>query len=212
MTSGKDTTHRARHDPSSAPVNSEKDADHFHIRTRGRDGKWPNLLLALLLRVEVALAAIAAVSTLVLLGAILTSSLTRLVYARPVTGIIELSELALLGVGFLALAYTQRCHGHVSFSLVVERLPPAIGRAVNGFALLAAAGVVLLIAVASTDAALSSFTYGEVTLGSASVPVWPGRAVVSLGLWVLAVELLRSAVEAVVVASGGSERDGVTPL
>ena len=48
----------------------------------------------------------------------------RYVFNRPISGALEISQIAMLGVILFFLAYTQAKKGHITVEVVFNRYPP----------------------------------------------------------------------------------------
>lgn len=152
-------------------------------------------------------ATLAVLGTLVVVFLMFATSidvLRRAITGRGVVGVVEYSEIMMAALVFFGLAYAQRTDQHISVDLVVRRFPPVIRRAVLAFALLFTCAVLGWIAYHTFDSALDSFLRGEIHFGIASVPIWPARAVIPLGLTVMALECLRQLFELLAVPVGAS--------
>lgn len=111
-----------------------------------------------------------------------------------VQGSVELSEVMLAFVVFAGLAYAQQSGSHVRTELVTSRLPDRVARPVRAVGLLVAAAVIAWCAVATAGRGIEAWQAGEARFGVRSVPTWPGRLAVPVGLGLLALEVLLSAV------------------
>ena len=80
-------------------------------------------------RVENALALVS--SGLILLAMLLVSAevIGSRFFGMPIPGQLELGELLMPPIIFLAITFTQSTGGHVRMTVVIDRLPPAVRRA-----------------------------------------------------------------------------------
>lgn len=140
-------------------------------------------------------AVIAGIAVTFVMFAVVTDVLSRNIRGRSVPGLVEYTEVVLVVVVFLALAYTQTRREHVAVEAVVNRLRGWRFRAVRVAAVVVAVLVTILLAWATTRLALTSFASREVRMGIAAVPLWPGRIAVAYGFWLLALELITSGFE-----------------
>jgi C4-dicarboxylate transporter DctQ subunit len=126
---------------------------------------------------------------LMLLGVV--HVLGRKFFDMPVFGYIDLVEIMMAFMVFLAISYTERLGAHIRMELFVGRLK---GR---WLALFELAGVVLGLAmicvllVYSWDHAMRAFYLGDSTI-DAQIPLWPSKLVVPVALGLLFVRLLVS--------------------
>lgn len=108
---------------------------------------------------------------------------------HSIPGVYEYSEVILVAIVFLSLAWTQKADAHVSIDLVTRALPVRLDRIVRGLGVAVALVVLAWMTVASIEAAGESWTTGEYRIGLSEVPVWPARFAVALGLCALVLQL-----------------------
>ncbi len=101
---------------------------------------------------------------------------------RSIPGVYEYSEVILVSVVFLSLAWTQKTDAHVSIDLVTRALPPGLARLVHALGLAVALTVLSWMTSASAGAAWESWETGEYRIGLSQVPVWPARLAVCFGV------------------------------
>ncbi len=127
--------------------------------------------------------------TLFLMLLVSTDVLYRAVVGKALLGVYNLSEIVMVGVCFLALAYTQNRRGHVRMELVLERLP----RRARGFSeatsLLLSLIVCLLMFYRSVVELQVAIEIRLVAAGIIKWPAWPLKIVVSFGLFLLCIRL-----------------------
>ena len=122
----------------------------------------------------------------------------------PLHSGVELSELLLVSLVFLGLAAAQQQRQNFAVEVLARHLPPVLQRGLELAGLLACLGIVAVIAWPSTKQAVASFERGETGFGIVPFPVWPARAVLALGLWLLAVQF---GCDAYRILGGRRERD-----
>jgi C4-dicarboxylate transporter DctQ subunit len=117
--------------------------------------------------------------------------LGRKFFDLPVFGYIDIVEIMMAFMVFLAIAYTERLGGHIRMELFVSFLK---GR---WLALFEIVGVLLglvisgIILVYSWDHAMRAFYLGDSSI-DAQIPLWPSKLVVPIALGMLFVRLLIS--------------------
>ena len=115
----------------------------------------------------------------------------RKLFNMPIFGYIDIVEIALSGLVFLGLAYTERLGGHIRMELIVTNLR---GRWLWSFELI---GVVLglfivgVLTVYSWDHAMRAYWSGDSSI-DAQYLLWPSKLVVSASLGLLFLRLLVS--------------------
>ena len=119
----------------------------------------------------------------------------RITQRGGVAGAVELSEVVLAGIAFLAIPYALKEGEHVSTAVLAMRLPPKVARALLVVGALVALGVVGWSAWVAWPQALSSMESGEARMGLTRIAVWPGRMVAAAGLTLTAAQLVLSIVD-----------------
>lgn len=134
---------------------------------------------------------LAGVGALVLGYLMLATSLDvimRTSTGRGVHGVVEYSEIVMAALVFLGLGQAQRTDSHIAVDVVVRRLRPAMERVVVTLGLVLSVMLLLFLAYHTALSAVESFQAGERHYGIASVPLWPARAAIPVGLGVMALE------------------------
>jgi C4-dicarboxylate transporter DctQ subunit len=117
--------------------------------------------------------------------------LGRKFFDMPIFGYIDIVEIMMAFMVFLAISYTERLGGHIRMELFVGMLR---GRWLALFELV---GVVLglvmvgILLVYSWDHAMRAFYLGDSTI-DAQIPLWPSKIIVPISLGILFVRLLVS--------------------
>ena len=115
----------------------------------------------------------------------------RKFFDLPIFGYIDIVEIMMAFMVFLAISYTERLGGHIRMELFVGMLR---GRWLPLFELV---GVVLglviigILLVYSWDHAMRAFYLGDSTI-DAQIPLWPSKIIVPISLGILFVRLLVS--------------------
>jgi C4-dicarboxylate transporter DctQ subunit len=117
--------------------------------------------------------------------------LGRKFFGMPVFGYIDIVEIMMSFMVFLALAYTERLGGHIRMELFVSFLR---GRWLALFELIGVVlglGIVAVLLVYSWDHAMRAYYLGDSSI-DAQLPLWPSKLVVPIALGLLFVRLLIS--------------------
>ncbi len=132
---------------------------------------------------------------LVLVLLINADALGRKLFAHPIDGVIEITELSLVGIIFLQLGDATR-KGRLTrsdgFFGIVQRRKPLVGRCMGaGFDLLGAVfmGLVLIGSVPLLIESIEEDFYVGVQ-GIITIPVWPVKLVVVVGAAVTLLQFL----------------------
>jgi TRAP-type C4-dicarboxylate transport system permease small subunit len=92
---------------------------------------------------------------------------------------------------FLALAGTLRNGDHIRVSILLQGVGPAVARLLNIWALAVAFALAAFFTWHALALVLDSYRYNEVSFGIIPIPLMFPQAVMTLGLFVLAIALLR---------------------
>jgi TRAP-type C4-dicarboxylate transport system permease small subunit len=116
---------------------------------------------------------------------------TRRKLGEPgVSGIIELTEVALVFIALGGLVVAEVDHLHVRSPLLTDRLPPRAAHALIAIGLLVSAAVVFWATREMAVAAQRSFEIREYRFGLAHVPIWPAKVFAPLALGAFGVALV----------------------
>lgn len=132
-------------------------------------------------------------SILVILGMMAFVSaevVMRYGFNSPIPGHLELSELLLLAIVFLAVSYTQRTHGHVGMDLVLDAMSPGLRRRATVLNLAVSIVVCAIIAWFSAKNALQLWEYDDVTMTEPYFRTWPWASTIALGYGLLCLRMI----------------------
>ena len=142
---------------------------------------------------------------LVIMFAVSLDAVLRYAFSQPIVGVLEGVELLLVFVVFASLARTQAEGGHIAIGVLTERLGER-GRA--GLQIVTRGlGLVLFATMtwASGGLAWRSWQMDEFSAGIIAFPVYPSRIMVTLGCFLLCLQLLHELAGAVTVIRTGRE-------
>jgi TRAP-type mannitol/chloroaromatic compound transport system permease small subunit len=97
-------------------------------------------------------------------------------------------EVGVAAIAYLGLAYTQNLKAHVSTTVVVRLLSPRVRYVIMAIWMLVVCALIAWVGWETTQAAMESFGRMEARFGS--VPVWPAKIAIALGMWLLLLELI----------------------
>jgi TRAP-type C4-dicarboxylate transport system permease small subunit len=143
-----------------------------------------------LYRLSTFMAVLSALFIMIIMSVMSVDVGSRALRDDSISGVYELTQTLLVFIVFLALAKAERDGVHVRVELVTSRLPAPWREAARRLSTLASALIVVLMAYAACLRALDSIEIAEFTQGAVAFPVWPARAVLALGLIVLAAEIV----------------------
>lgn len=120
----------------------------------------------------------------------------RAFFSSSIAGSVEFTEVLLAFVVFAGVAYAQQSRSHVNTTLVTSRLSPRAARIVRTVGLLVVAAVLAWTVIATADRGIEAWRTGEARFGIREVPTWPGRLTVPIGLAILTLEVVLTALDA----------------
>lgn len=154
-------------------------------------------LMHLIERCHVALGSLSGIATLLMIALVVPDIILRKYFSQTIDGASEANVLLLVMMVYIGLAGAQARGAHFRVTLVTDRLPPGAQRFLAALmALLSIAGIGLL-AVMTTENAIGSVQRGEASFGVISFPIWPGRVMVALGLWLLVLQFFLDLLRAI---------------
>lgn len=156
-------------------------------------------------RIETVLAAITgAIAIMFLVFMMLGTSLDatmRFLFNRPISGVFELAELAMVICVFFGLGWAQQDRKHIRATMLIERFGPR-GRAIADLIAWACSALLLLVlALPATSAAVESFSIREFRWGSMQLPIWWVKIILAAGLWLAFAQMLWCCIEAMRAAA-----------
>jgi TRAP-type C4-dicarboxylate transport system permease small subunit len=107
--------------------------------------------------------------------------LMRYAFNSPIPGHLELSELMMPIIVFLALSYTQASRGHVGMDLLLDALSPAARRICQMTVLIVSIFICSVLAFFSFKNALQLWSYDDVTMSPPYFKTWPSAAAIPIG-------------------------------
>ena len=142
-------------------------------------------------RIENALTLVSALTILfaMLFVAAEVISRSRYVFNSPIPGHLELSELLMPAIVFLAIAYTQATGGHVRMTLAIELLPANARRTMEIAVKLLSIAVYAVLCFYSAKHAYRAWNFGDVTMSPPYILVWPAAAMAPIGLFLAALRI-----------------------
>jgi TRAP-type C4-dicarboxylate transport system permease small subunit len=136
-------------------------------------------------RIENALSLVSA--TLILFAMLLVSAevISRKFFNTPIPGQLELGELLMPPIIFLAIAYTQSTGGHVRMTVVIDHMPPAWRHVMEIAVKLLAIAVYAVLCFYSAKYAYRTWQFQDVTMSPPYFLIWPSALMVPVGIFLV---------------------------
>ena len=115
--------------------------------------------------------------------------LGRKLFNAPIQGAIEVTELTLVVMVYLSVAYVQGRREHIRLELFSSRLSGRALRRLELFSLAVALVICLVITWRIGLFAWESWSTGDHTMGLVEIPIWPSKVAVFFGFVVLSLRL-----------------------
>jgi C4-dicarboxylate transporter, DctM subunit len=113
----------------------------------------------------------------------------RYVFNSPLPGVFILCEMLMVGTVYLAAAYVQQQKGHVRVDIVIEKLKGAPRISLELATLILALVAFGLVLWQSAVYAWDAWITDDHTMGLVEYPVWPAKAVLTVGIGLLCLRL-----------------------
>jgi TRAP-type C4-dicarboxylate transport system permease small subunit len=104
-------------------------------------------------------------------------------FIRPIPGHLELSELLLPPIVFLALAHTQALGAHIRMEVVLDLLPAGLRRGLETFTLVLSLWVYVVLCYFSAKHTYVLWEFKDTTSTPPYFLVWPSGLMVTVGLF-----------------------------
>jgi TRAP-type C4-dicarboxylate transport system permease small subunit len=146
--------------------------------------------------------AVAGGSGIVILMLLATAGAIGRKLGHPVPCSLEASETIMFASVFLGMAYVALQDGHINVTLFTQRLSIRTQTIMDTVVLLLSAAVFGLLTWSSWGLAWKWFLIREVRLGAFPWPIWPFRFLFVVGMGLIALQLIFSAVNLIRKAWG----------
>jgi TRAP-type C4-dicarboxylate transport system permease small subunit len=132
-------------------------------------------------RIIAALSFCAAVGTFLLMFLISTDVCVRAVFGDHIPGSLDLSQIILVFVIFIPLAYVEKSGGHLSITLLVSRLSKRANSVIGNIYKVLVIGVFGLMTRMTFKAVCTSLSEHDTSWGELAIPLWIPKAFIFLG-------------------------------
>lgn len=147
--------------------------------------------------------AVLAAVLMVLIALLTLSQVVGRIFGVVVPDAGELAGYAMAGATFLALAHTFRSGGHIRVNILLSHVRPSLRRALECWCLAFLVVVGALFAAFSIQLVTDSYSFGDVSTGMITIPLWIPQVSMALGALLLEIAAIE---EFVSVVRGGEPR------
>lgn len=117
----------------------------------------------------------------------------RYFFNRPTTWVVDYSQIALLYLNFLVVAWVLSREGHVKIELLLDRLRPKARQVVNTITSIVGAFLSSLLFWYGTDITLVAIKTEEWYISGVLIPKWPIVIIIPIGSLLLIFQFVRRA-------------------
>lgn len=136
-------------------------------------------------RVENALSLVSAAMILFAMLLVSAEVISRKFFNMPIPGQLELGELLMPPIIFLAIAYTQSTGGHVRMTLVIDHLPHNWRHVTEIAVKILAIAVYSVLCFYSAKYAYRTWQFHDVTMSPPYFLIWPSAVIVPIGIFLV---------------------------
>ncbi len=119
--------------------------------------------------------------------------ISRSLFNKPIPGVLEMSEYLLSVIILLGAAYTQQMKGHVWVDFLTSRFPARLQHFCQVITYLASLFIVSVLVVMGFSDSMEEKTVSDML----RIPQWPFKMLVSVGGFLLWLELLLDLVDSI---------------
>lgn len=132
---------------------------------------------------------------MVLMAALVVAQIAARFIGTQVPSADDFARLSMAASAFLGLAFALRTGAHIRVTLLLERAPPRLRRALEIACLVVAAAMSAWFAWATGETTYDSWRFQEYTIGQIPLPKWLPLAGMTLGIALVAAGFLEDLVE-----------------
>ena len=150
-----------------------------------------NILVKALHRVMAALNVLGAIWVMLIMLLITVDVVGRAFFNSPLFGVPEIVKVSVVGLVWCQMAHTLKIGAHLRSTIIIDRLPPRVRRAVEIFACILGAATFALIVYSGWDNTVEAWRIGEFEGEEpVRVPTYPIRTLVLIGATLTALQFV----------------------
>ena len=139
---------------------------------------------------ENGLAFIGFILSFVLMILVSVNILLRYLFDYPITGTIELTELMMVPMVFLPLAFAQKSGGHIRADALYTQIPHPYKGALDVLINTIGCAVCALFVWLTFQDAWAAYLVKDITPGHVKILTWPFRIAIPIGFFALAIRFI----------------------
>jgi TRAP-type C4-dicarboxylate transport system permease small subunit len=136
------------------------------------------------------LAVISCLTIAIMMFSTTIDTVLRYLFNSPIPGVFELNEVILVVCVFMGVAWCQVERGHIRVTVGLVRLSPRKAVILDTMVWIVALAFVLVLAQQTWHDAVYAYSIKMFRWGKVQMPIWWARALVPIGLWLLAIQLI----------------------
>ena len=140
-------------------------------------------------RIEKALGLLSAAMIMFAMLLVSAEVISRKFFNTPIPAQLELGELLMPPIIFLAIAYTQSTGGHVRMTVVIDHLPSSWRHVCEIMAKLLTVIICAVLCFYSAKYAVRAWQFEDVTMSPPYLLIWPSAAMVPIGFFLLSLRV-----------------------
>lgn len=133
---------------------------------------------------------VSGIGILLIMTLLIAHASMRTFFAKPITGVFDISEIILAWIVFTAFAYALITGAHVRMTLVLDRLPRRLRSGCEIFANLMGVSFFAVLTIMAVPFFWESFLIKEVPQSPIPSPVWLGKLAMPIGTFLISVVFL----------------------
>jgi TRAP-type C4-dicarboxylate transport system permease small subunit len=142
-----------------------------------------------------AASAVLAALFMVLMTALVVLQILARLIGTQIPSADDFARLAMAASAFLGLAFALRTGAHIRVTLLLEKAPPALQRALEIASLVAAVATSAWFAWSTGEMSYDSWRFVEYTIGQVPLPKWIPLAGMTLGITLVAIAFLEDLID-----------------
>lgn len=125
-----------------------------------------------------------------MMGLVGIEIISRRIFGSSISGIFEITTELMTAVTLLGIAYVQRNKEHIQIDIIYDKMPKQMMKISEIIIYFIVAVLLFVFATRGFNSFMVAFKSGEHTIGTLSVPLWPGKLTVALSFYIASFRFL----------------------